>query len=173
MRQISTQNWFFPVMIKQKTSPIIFCTATKIPFKYSQKRIARPKSQFPHSCVCERFIYFPKHGTHPAHPYCWRWKGIDPARCKLHVHTPGCGNGYTLHVHSVCLSPASAFRLQGSVRYSWSRISPALPSHGYCRWGPAKKGWVFKRSIMLNWSFFFDGQRLFTIRWGTFSVFSI
>jgi hypothetical protein len=30
-----------------------------------------------------------------------------------------------------CLSPASAFRHQGSVRYRWSRIRPALPSHGY------------------------------------------
>jgi hypothetical protein len=28
-----------------------------------------------------------------------------------------------------CLSPASAFRHQGSVRYRWSRISPALPSY--------------------------------------------
>ncbi len=32
-----------------------FCTATKIPFMYSFS--ARPQSQFPHSCVCERFIY--------------------------------------------------------------------------------------------------------------------
>jgi hypothetical protein len=29
-----------------------------------------------------------------------------------------------------CLSPASAFRHQGSVWYRWSRISPALPSYG-------------------------------------------
>ncbi len=29
----------------------------KIGNTYSQKRIARPQSQFPHSCVCERFIY--------------------------------------------------------------------------------------------------------------------
>jgi hypothetical protein len=28
-----------------------------------------------------------------------------------------------------CLSPASAFRNQGSVRYRWSRIGPALPSY--------------------------------------------
>jgi hypothetical protein len=28
-----------------------------------------------------------------------------------------------------CLSPASAFRHPGSVRYHWSRISPALPSY--------------------------------------------
>jgi hypothetical protein len=33
------------------------CTTTKIPFIYSQKRNSRPLSQFPHSCVCERFIY--------------------------------------------------------------------------------------------------------------------
>jgi hypothetical protein len=29
----------------------------KIRNKYSQKGISRPPSQFPHSCVCERFIY--------------------------------------------------------------------------------------------------------------------
>jgi hypothetical protein len=29
-----------------------------------------------------------------------------------------------------CLSPASAFRHQSSVRYRWSQISPALPSYG-------------------------------------------
>jgi hypothetical protein len=29
-----------------------------------------------------------------------------------------------------CLSPALAFRSQGSVRYRWSRISSALPSYG-------------------------------------------
>ncbi len=29
-----------------------------------------------------------------------------------------------------CFSLASAFRHQGSVRYRWSRISPALPSYG-------------------------------------------
>ncbi len=47
---------------------------------------------------------------HPACPYCWRWKGIPYTSillaverhtpCRLYVHTPGCGNGYTLHVHS-------------------------------------------------------------------------
>ncbi len=31
--------------------------ATKIPFMYSQKRIARSQYQFPRSCVCELFIY--------------------------------------------------------------------------------------------------------------------
>jgi hypothetical protein len=30
-----------------------------------------------------------------------------------------------------CPSPASAFRLQGSVRYRWSQISPALPMPSY------------------------------------------
>ncbi len=30
-------------------------TATKIPFMYFFSGIARPQSQFPHSCVCERF----------------------------------------------------------------------------------------------------------------------
>ncbi len=35
------------------------CTATKFPFMYSQKmNFSRPpQSPFPHSCVCERFIY--------------------------------------------------------------------------------------------------------------------
>jgi hypothetical protein len=31
----------------------------------------------------------------------------------------------------ICLSPASVFQHQGSVRYRWSRISPALPSSAY------------------------------------------
>jgi hypothetical protein len=41
-------------------------TATIIPLMYSQKRkIARSQSQFPHSCVYERFtIYNPKIGPH-------------------------------------------------------------------------------------------------------------
>jgi hypothetical protein len=30
-----------------------------------------------------------------------------------------------------CLSPPSAFRLQGSVRYRWSRISPTLPNYAF------------------------------------------
>jgi hypothetical protein len=38
-------------------------TATKIPFIFSQKRnCARPQSQFPHSCFCERIIYSPRIG---------------------------------------------------------------------------------------------------------------
>ncbi len=32
-------------------------TNTEIGNKYSQKRNCGPQSQFPHSCVCERFIY--------------------------------------------------------------------------------------------------------------------
>ncbi len=32
-------------------------TAQQFEFMYSQKRIARPRSQFPRSCVCERSIY--------------------------------------------------------------------------------------------------------------------
>ncbi len=35
----------------------IYHTSTKIPFMYFFLLIARPHSQFPHSCVCERFIY--------------------------------------------------------------------------------------------------------------------
>jgi hypothetical protein len=68
--------------------------------------------------------------------------------CTLLVHTAGCGNGYTLHVHTAvggqeytlqasaflpvisCFSLASAFRHQGSVRYRWLQISPALPRYG-------------------------------------------
>jgi hypothetical protein len=30
----------------------------------SRKGIARPKSQFPHSCVCERFIYSQDQSTY-------------------------------------------------------------------------------------------------------------
>jgi len=37
----------------------------KIRDKYARKGIAGPQSQFPHSCVCERFIY--SHGHRPAY----------------------------------------------------------------------------------------------------------
>ncbi len=40
------------------------CTARKIPFMYSFLGIARPQSQFPHSCVCERFIYSQNRSTY-------------------------------------------------------------------------------------------------------------
>jgi hypothetical protein len=33
-------------------------TARKIRFMYSQKLNYRPRSEFPHSCICERFIYY-------------------------------------------------------------------------------------------------------------------
>jgi hypothetical protein len=33
-------------------------SARKIPFMYSFSGIAQPQSQFPHSCVYERFMYF-------------------------------------------------------------------------------------------------------------------
>jgi hypothetical protein len=41
-------------------------TATKIQFMYSFLGIARPKSQFSHSCVCERFIYSQDRSTYLA-----------------------------------------------------------------------------------------------------------
>ncbi len=41
--------------IHKKTKRIY--TATKISFMYSFLGIARPRSQFPQPCVCERFIY--------------------------------------------------------------------------------------------------------------------
>jgi hypothetical protein len=43
---------------------ILDCTATKIPFMYSFFGIARLQSQFPHSCVCERFIYSQDQSTY-------------------------------------------------------------------------------------------------------------
>jgi hypothetical protein len=39
-------------------------TATKIPSIYSFSGIAGLQSQFPHSCVCERFIYSQDRFTH-------------------------------------------------------------------------------------------------------------
>jgi hypothetical protein len=50
---------------KRETNTFALHCKDKIPKirnKYSQKRnCARPQSQFPHSCVCERFIY--SHGS--------------------------------------------------------------------------------------------------------------
>ncbi len=39
-------------------------TATKIPLCILIMRILRPQSQFPHSCVCERFIYSQDQSTY-------------------------------------------------------------------------------------------------------------
>ncbi len=45
------------------TTSLIYCrphckdTISKVRNKYSQKRNCAAQSQFPHSCVCERFIY--------------------------------------------------------------------------------------------------------------------
>jgi len=43
-----------------------------------RKGTARPQSQFPHSCVCERFMYSHDHSTYfPAAEYAdWSWKYI-------------------------------------------------------------------------------------------------
>jgi hypothetical protein len=38
--------------------------ATKIRLSIPFLGIARPQSQFPHSCVCERFIYSQDRGPH-------------------------------------------------------------------------------------------------------------
>jgi hypothetical protein len=40
------------------------CTATAIPFMFPFLGIARPQPQFPHSCVCERFIYYQDRSTY-------------------------------------------------------------------------------------------------------------
>jgi hypothetical protein len=51
---------------------IVGYTATKIPFMYciSSKGTAYPQSQFPHSCVCEQFIYSQDRSTYfPATEY--------------------------------------------------------------------------------------------------------
>jgi hypothetical protein len=38
--------------------------AMKIPFMFPFLGIARPQSQFPHSCVCERFIHSQDRSTY-------------------------------------------------------------------------------------------------------------
>jgi hypothetical protein len=43
--------------------PCVTCTATKNPFTYSQQKIARPQSHFPHSCVVSD-LYIPRIGQH-------------------------------------------------------------------------------------------------------------
>jgi hypothetical protein len=39
-------------------------TSTKIPLMYSFLGIAWPQSQFPHSCICERFTYSQDRSTY-------------------------------------------------------------------------------------------------------------
>ena len=55
------------------------CTAMKLPFMYSFLGIALPQSQFPHSCVCWRFIYSQDRSTYfPAAELADRsWKYIN------------------------------------------------------------------------------------------------
>jgi hypothetical protein len=43
---------------------IIVYTVTKIPICIPRKGIARPPSQIPHSCVCERSIYSQDRSTY-------------------------------------------------------------------------------------------------------------
>jgi hypothetical protein len=96
---------------------------------------------------------------HPARPYCWCWWWWKGYHYPVHVQTAGIvdfhrqllmvlfllydieksyvnagmpkkvspASAFLLVVSY--LSPASAFRHQGSVRYHWTRISPALPSY--------------------------------------------
>jgi hypothetical protein len=88
---------------------------------------------------------------HPARPYCFWWKGIHPAgpltaadgdlfllydieKLYINARIPECRIKLSqasafLPVIS-CFSLASAFRHQGSVRYRWLQISPALPRYG-------------------------------------------
>ncbi len=44
----------------------VFFTETKISFMYSFLGIDRPQSQFPHSCLCERFLYSQDRSTYLA-----------------------------------------------------------------------------------------------------------
>jgi hypothetical protein len=46
-------------------------TIQKIRNKYSQKGIARPQSQFPHSCVGERFVYSQDRSAYSAAGNMW------------------------------------------------------------------------------------------------------
>jgi hypothetical protein len=91
-----------------------------------------------------------KKGVHSARTYCWRWWLWKDIQCtsKLQVlenYTP-CTSIYVqvlmvsfLHYDieksyiNASLSKALAFWHQGSVRYCWSRISPALLSYGICQ----------------------------------------
>jgi hypothetical protein len=53
--------WTRSTPARQEVASQTKYTIPKIGNKYSQKRncAARPQSQFPHSCVCERFIHIP------------------------------------------------------------------------------------------------------------------
>ncbi len=63
-------------------------TATKIPFMYSQKRIAGPQFQFPHLWACERYTYSQDQSTYfPAAEYADRfWEYVNRSQ------THECGN---------------------------------------------------------------------------------
>jgi hypothetical protein len=102
-----------------------------------------------------------KKGVHIARPYClcWWWYSKRNAHA-VHVQTAGSKVMVLFLLYDIeksyvnagmsecrrkvspasaflpvvsCLRPASVFRHQGSVRYRWSRISPALPSSDFCR----------------------------------------
>jgi hypothetical protein len=55
------------------------CTAKnqyrKFETNIPRKRIARPQSQFPHSCVCERFIYSHDRSANSAAGNMWTYPG--------------------------------------------------------------------------------------------------
>ncbi len=80
---------------------------------------------------------------HPARPQmaadgdildieCWKSicnAGMPEKICLASIFLPIFSRGSTPRTNRSGSSPASAFRHRGSVRYRWSRISPALPSY--------------------------------------------
>ena len=55
---------FLQINSKSKKNCMYINTATRIPLCILRKGIARSQSQFPNSCVCERFIYSQDRSTY-------------------------------------------------------------------------------------------------------------
>ncbi len=90
--------------------------------------IVRPQSQFPHSCVCERFIYSQDQSTYiPAAEYAnLSWKYLNLSEIYE------CRNWQTEHYYSVLETTVSFLGIQKWEPYIYIGLSPALHLQCIC-----------------------------------------
>ncbi len=95
-----------------------------IPFR----GIVRPQSQFPHSCVCERFIYTQDQSTYiPAAEYSnLSWKYLNLSQIYE------CRNWETEHYYSVLETTVSFLGIQKWEPYIYIGFSPSLHLQCVC-----------------------------------------